>query len=282
MLLCTWVVEWWGRTSTCCIFCVSMTWRFWEVHQQGRSAFICLGDFPLSRGKFALQNQIQDSHLPHPENQPGDTGSKAFPVNDFTCGRKGQHSFGLMRHSVWKWVWPALGQFAEVYFFVFLSLFHGVSPWPGSQVARFPTGKHQAKGWMMSDKHQRSPWNGALRVVKQWKVTAYLQQRAICAPDSELRELEPQCIFPPNCLRTILMKNLHSFSPDYTGAISLHPFPKEFHKTAYIPSNNSFSPLLTPSSCFFSCLGWCFCCALLVWEDWRHLLLLSENMYFVS
>lgn len=111
-----------------------------------------------------------------------------------------------MRHSVLKWVWPVLRLFAEffcfVYFFFFFGHGHSVSPWPGSQVARFPTGQHQAKGWTMSDRHQRSPWNRALRVVKQWKVTAYLNQRAICAADSALRELEPWFKFSANCLVT--------------------------------------------------------------------------------
>lgn len=118
-------------------------------------------------------------------------GSKAFPVNDFTCGRKGHHSFGLMRHSVLASMWPALSQFALLFLCVSVCLCARVCvSWSQCLALTWVTGGLLPNGktrgqmverWVTSTS-SRSPWNRVARVVKQWKVTVYLNQRAICAP----------------------------------------------------------------------------------------------------
>lgn len=117
-------------------------------------------------------------------------GSKAFPVNDFTCGRKRRPSFALIRHSGPKWMWPALGQFAELFSFLVMvtvpcpDLGHRwhASQWENirSSGGRWVTSTSghlgtEPSGWSNSGKSQRIFIRGQVVLLREreapWKNT---------------------------------------------------------------------------------------------------------------
>lgn len=85
---------------------------------------------------------------------------------------------------------------------------------------RVPNGKKIGGSGGHPSTSQRSPWCSSLRVVKQWKVTAYLNQGLILCSDKrlkavDLRHKQPYVCQNTHCTTTLLLRlDLSAYKPD--------------------------------------------------------------------